>query len=118
MRGREGDLRRDSFGSGYDLVLVSAICHMLSPQENQDLLHRCYQATAPGGRIVVSDFILEPSRTAPRFAALFALNMLVGTPSGDTYTQAEYTEWLTAAGYGGVRRVGVPGPAHLMVAVR
>jgi predicted O-methyltransferase YrrM len=113
---RVGDLRVDALGEGYDLVFVSAICHMLSAEENRDLLRRCFQATAPGGRVVIQDFLLEPDRTAPRFAALFALNMLVGTPAGDTYTEAEYAEWLRDAGYGEARRVRMPGPANLMVA--
>ena len=77
---RAGDLRRDPLGKGFTMVLVFAICHMLSPEENQDLLRRCFAALEPQGRVVVQDFILEPDKTAPKQAALFALNMLVGTP--------------------------------------
>ena len=50
IRTREGDLRRDPFGEGYDLALLSAICHMLSPDENRDLFRRLHAALAPGGR--------------------------------------------------------------------
>jgi len=113
---RAGNLRTDEFGEGYDLVLLSSICHMLNPEENQDLIRRCYRALAPGGRVVIRDFILEPNRTAPKFAALFAINMLVGTKSGSTYTEAEYESWLTDAGFGDFKR---PDPAgDLMVATR
>ena len=45
---RAGDLRSDQLGQDYDLVFVSAICHMLSPEENRDLLGRCHRGT--GGR--------------------------------------------------------------------
>ena len=31
----------------YDLVLLSAICHMFSPEENKQLLRRAYAALAP-----------------------------------------------------------------------
>ena len=34
---RPGDLRRDPLGKSFTLVLVSAICHMLSPEENHGL---------------------------------------------------------------------------------
>ena len=88
---RAGDLRRDPLGKGFTLVLVSAICHMLSPEENQDLLRRCYEALEPKGRVVIQDFILESDKTAPKQAALFALNMLVGTPAGSTYSYEEYS---------------------------
>jgi len=102
---RAGDLRCDPFGEGYDLILVSAICHMLDEAENRDLLRRCAQALAPGGRLVIRDFILDPDRTTPRDGALFAVNMLVGTRGGGTYTEAEYLAWLGEAGLGEVTRL-------------
>ncbi len=113
-----GDLRSDALGRDYDLVFVSAICHMLDPEENLDLLRRCHAATAPGGRIVIQDFILEPDKTAPKWAALFALNMLVGTRAGSSYSELEYSAWLTRAGFRDIRRVRLPGPAGLMIASR
>jgi (2Fe-2S) ferredoxin/SAM-dependent methyltransferase len=117
VRTRVSDLRSDQFGSGYDLVLVSAICHMLSPEENRDLFRRCREALVPGGRLVVQDFILEPDKTSPKFAALFALNMLVGTKAGSSYSEPEYADWLAGAGFSEVRRVRLPGVTDLMIAV-
>jgi len=118
IRTRPGDLRADKFGEGYDLVLVSAICHMLGTDENKDLLRRCFDALAPKGRVVIQDFILEPDRTAPKSAALFALNMLVGTQAGNTYTEGDYASWLRDAGFQDVRHVHLPGPSGLMVGTR
>jgi predicted O-methyltransferase YrrM len=118
IRTRPGDLRTDKFGEGYDLVFVSAICHMLAPDENKDLLQRCLAALAPKGRIVIQDFILEPDKTAPKSAALFALNMLVGTQAGSTYTEAEYATWLNEAGFQDVRHIRLPGPSGLIIGRR
>ncbi len=115
---RAGDLRRDDLGSDFDLVFLSSICHMLGPDGNRELLARCARALAPGGRVVSQDFILEPERTAPRQAVLFAVNMLVGTEAGSTYTEAEYASWMSAAGLAEVRRVRLRGPADLMVGAR
>jgi precorrin-6B methylase 2 len=115
---RAGDLRRDPLGKGFTMVLVSAICHMLSPEENQDLFRRCFAALEPQGRLVMQDFILEPDKTAPKQAALFALNMLVGTPAGSTYSHEEYSAWLREAGFNDVRQIRLPGPSSLMVGVR
>jgi len=112
---RAGDLRTDDFGSGYDLVLLSSICHMLGPEENRDLVSRAARALAPAGRVVVSDFLLDEDGTAPRQAVLFSINMLVGTPSGRSYRESEYGAWLRAAGLVDVARVRLPGPAHLVV---
>jgi len=115
---RAGDLRSDAFGSGYDLVFMSSICHMLGPDGNRDLLARAAAALGPGGRVAIQDFILEPDRTAPRHAVLFAINMLVGTETGSTYTEQEYASWLEAAGLVRVRRIRLAGPADLMVGER
>ena len=115
---RVGDLRRDRLGENYDLVFVSAICHMLSVEENRDLVRRCFEATKPGGRTVIQDFLLEPEKTAPKQAAMFSLNMLVGTKAGASYSIDEYTAWLTEAGFRNVERKRLPGPANLMVGVR
>jgi (2Fe-2S) ferredoxin/precorrin-6B methylase 2 len=115
---RAGDLRHDRLGTGFNLVLVSAICHMLSPAENQDLVRRCFGALAPQGRLVIQDFILESDKAAPKHAALFALNMLVGTEAGSTYSGEEYTTWMQAAGFQHVRQIRLPGLSSLMVGTR
>ena len=115
---RVGNLRYGALGENYDLVFLSAICHMLSEQENRDLIRRCAAACAPGGRVVVQDFLLDSDKTGPKFAALFSLNMLVGTAGGASYSAAEYEEWMRAAGLSEVKRVAPPGPAGLMIGRR
>jgi len=114
---RDGDLRTDAYGTGYDLVFVSAICHMNAPEENVAMLRKVKDALSPGGRVVIQDFILNEQKTGPTFAALFALNMLVGTRGGSAYSEAEYAAWLAEAGFKEVRKIELPGPADLIVAV-
>jgi (2Fe-2S) ferredoxin/precorrin-6B methylase 2 len=115
---RVGDLRTDTFGSGYDLVLLSAICHMLGPAENRDLLRRAFQALGPAGRVVIQDHVMSAEKTTPRSGALFAINMLVGTANGSTYSEEEYAAWLREAGFVNVRHISLVGPNDLMVAER
>lgn len=118
VRTVEGDLRTGGLGSGYDLVLLSQICHMLDAGENRDLLARCFTALATGGRLVIQEFLLEADKTAPRHAALFSLNMLVGTKGGAAYSAEEIGGWMSEAGFAGVERVRLPGPTGLMVGTR
>jgi predicted O-methyltransferase YrrM len=113
-----GDLRTTPFGEGYDLVFISSICHMLGPSENQELLQKSWEALAPGGRVVILDFVLEPDKTAPRRAALFALNMLTGTQRGSSYSEPEYTAWLRGAGFTEVQRIHLEGPIDVMAGKR
>jgi hypothetical protein len=88
---------------------------MLDETENRDLLGRCFPATAPGGRLIIRDFVINDDRTSPKQAALFALNMLVGTRGGSTYSEAEYRSWLLEAGYETVVR---PAGGDLIIAHR
>jgi (2Fe-2S) ferredoxin/predicted O-methyltransferase YrrM len=115
---RVGDMLRDALGENYDLILISAICHMFSPQQNRELLQRAYSGLAAKGQIVVQDFILEANQTAPRAAALFSLNMLVGTKAGSSYSEAEFASWLRGVGFTDVHRVRLPGPSGLMIGTR
>jgi predicted O-methyltransferase YrrM/DNA-binding CsgD family transcriptional regulator len=115
---RVGDLHTDAFGGGFDMVLISSICHMLSPQEILDLFRKSFAALNPAGRVIVRDFILEDGKTAPRQAAVFSLNMLVGTRGGSNYSTAEYRELLEQAGFAGVHPVELPTPASLMIGAK
>ena len=99
-----GDYNRDEFPSGYDLAFLSAIIHINSPEQNVALVKRVSRALNPGGKIVISDFIMDDDRTSPPFGAFFALNMLVNTECGDTYTESEIKEWLKEAGMEFVER--------------
>jgi predicted O-methyltransferase YrrM len=112
---RVGDMRRDDFGAGYELVLLSAVCHMFGPDENADLLRRAAAALAPGGRVVVHDHLLQADGAGPRPGTLFALNMLVNTERGGNFTEEQYRGWMTAAGLADVRCVAPPGPLQLMI---
>jgi hypothetical protein len=58
----------------------------------------------PGGHLVIREFILDEDRTTPTFAAIFAINMLVGTEHGNSYTEGEYRTWMTEAGLGAIVR--------------
>ena len=100
-----GNYLYDDFGSGYDLIFLSAIVHINSYDENLNLIGRCAGALNPGGQIVVQDHIMNDDRTYPVAGALFAMNMLVGTEKGDTYTETEMKEWFTASGITDVVRI-------------
>lgn len=94
----EGDFNTSNFGSGYDLVFLSAIIHMNSFEVNKQLIKKCADALNPDGQVVILDQIMSDDRTTPANGAIFAINMLVGTEHGDTYTESEICSWLTDAG--------------------
>jgi 3-hydroxy-5-methyl-1-naphthoate 3-O-methyltransferase len=112
---RSGNMLTDVLGSGYDIIMLNAICHMFSEEQNQQLFRRARQALAPNGRLVVQDFILNPDKTGPLHAALFSLNMLVATDHGASYSETEYSGWMKTAGFADISRTKLPGPSDLIV---
>ena len=98
-----GDFTKDELPSGHDFAWLSAIIHQNGPAENDALFRRIFRALVPGGRLVIRDHVMDPDRTAPRAGALFAVNMLVGTEHGGTYTFEEIKGGLERAGFTGVR---------------
>jgi len=100
-----GDFYHDELPRGCDLALLSAIIHQNSPEQNRALYRKIFQVLLPGGRLLIRDFVMDESRTHPPEGALFALNMLVNTPGGDTYTFLEIKRPLEEAGFMEVKMI-------------
>jgi trans-aconitate methyltransferase len=94
-----GDFYTDELPRGADFAWLSAICHQHSRRHNRELFTKVNEVMAPGGRIAVRDVVMESCRTRPSEGALFAVNMLVNTETGGTYTFEEYAEDLRVAGF-------------------
>ncbi|NSW84968.1 MAG: methyltransferase domain-containing protein [Syntrophobacteraceae bacterium] len=100
-----GDFHDDELPGGCDLALLSAIIHQNSPEENISLYSKILKALQPGGTLLIRDHIMDESRTWPPLGAMFALNMLINTPGGDTYTWSEVEESLKQAGFIDIQRM-------------
>ncbi|MBI3987493.1 MAG: methyltransferase domain-containing protein, partial [Lentisphaerae bacterium] len=98
-----GDFYSDPLPAGVDLAWVSAIVHQNSRAQNRALFAKVFSALTPGGRILIRDIVMDRSRTRPAGGALFAVNMLVATPLGGTFTFDELREDLSAAGFVKIR---------------
>lgn len=98
-----GDFYEDELPAGCDLALLSAIIHQNSPEENANLYGKIYRVLNKGGTILVRDHIMNEDRTKPPAGALFAINMLVNTHGGDTYSFREVKEGLEGAGFRNVK---------------
>ena len=93
-----GDFYTEDLPKGADFVWLGAICHQNSRQQNRELFHKVQAALEPGGCVVIRDILMDDSRTRPTAGALFAINMLVATEAGGTYTFEELREDLESAG--------------------
>ena len=94
-----GDFYVDDLPAEADYAWVSAIVHQHSRKLNRELFAKVYAALQPGGRIGVRDVVMEPCRTRPFDGAMFAINMLVHTETGATFTFEELAEDLQSVGF-------------------
>lgn len=94
-----GDFNIDPIvGGPYDVAWLSHILHSNSTSACQACLEKTVAALEPGGLILIHDFILDDTKDGPEFPALFALNMLVGTEHGRSYSRKEIVAMLEQAG--------------------
>jgi precorrin-6B methylase 2 len=94
-----GDFYSDDLPPGADFAWLSAIAHQNSRSQNRELFAKIYHALQPRGTLIIRDIVMENSRTQPPAGALFAINMLVATQGGGTYTFEEYRADLLNAGF-------------------
>jgi len=95
-----GDYNAAELPGGADFAWLSAVAHQNSRQQNRALYAKIHAALTPGGTLVIRDIVMAPSRTSPPAGALFAVNVLVNTEAGGTFTLSEYSEDLASAGFG------------------
>jgi predicted O-methyltransferase YrrM len=93
-----GDYLKDDIGGPYDVVWLSHVLHSMGPEECLLVIEKAVSALESDGLILVHDFLLSDTRDGPLFPALFALNMLVNTPQGRSYSDKEVTEMLSRVG--------------------
>lgn len=130
-----GDYTTDPLPGGFTLAWLSQILHGEDPATATDLVRRAAEALVPGGVLLVHEFLLNDPKDDPKdgpkdgqkdggqgsgqdgggqdgpaFAALFSLNMLLGTPGGQAYAEGEVGRMMEAAGLTRVRRLDFAGP--------
>ena len=109
----EGDVTDDLPG-GFDIVFCSRVAHALGPEGTREFVANAYDALNPGGALVIADFV----RGRAEDAALFGAHVFAVNGAGETYTEAQFTDWLDAAGFETVEVRDVPGVRDQIIAGR
>ena len=81
----------------FALAYLGHVCHIYGEKEIKKLFLDVAGKLEEDGRLVINDFI----RGAGPYPAVFAVNMLVNTDSGGTWTFEQYKSWLKDAGFTG-----------------
>ena len=118
LRTVAGDLLEADFGAGHHVATIGHILHSEGRERSRQLLRKTFAALAPGGTVVISEFMPNEDRTGPPTPLIFAVNMLLHTAEGDTFTFAEIADWLREAGFANPRLLEAPAPSPLVLATR
>jgi hypothetical protein len=94
----------------YDVAWLSHILHGEGPEDCRNIIAKAVSALEPGGMILIHDFILNDAMDGPLFPALFSLNMLLGTPGGQSYSERQISDMLTDSGVKEIRRIYFESP--------
>jgi len=114
----EGDLLEADFGSGYDIATLGHILHSEGEERSRQLLKKTFRALKSGGTIAIAEWLVNDERTQPLPPLMFAVQMLVNTEKGDTFSFNEIKSWLEEAGFKKVRKLEAPGPSPLILATK
>lgn len=106
----EGNYLRENIPGTYDIALLSHILHAEGPEDCCKLIRKAVSVLQPGGLIMIHEFILDDTMDSPLHPALFALNMLLGTPAGRSYSEAQIMDMLAEAPVKDIRRIPVETP--------
>lgn len=113
-----GDLLNARFGKNHQVATLGHILHSEGRARSRKLLKKTFHALAPGGTIAIMEFLVNHDRTEPVVGLLFAVNMLVNTDAGDTFSFEEISGWLREAGFTKPRLLKVPAVSPLVLATK
>ncbi|MFQ6063473.1 MAG: methyltransferase, partial [Methanosarcinales archaeon] len=103
---------------GFDVVILSNILHGKGVQSCISLLKKVYESLNTSGLVIILDFLLDDDKCGPVFPALFALNMLIATPEGGTYSGAEIKQWLEDLGFNNIKKEPLIGNTSMVLGVK
>lgn len=105
-----GDYHVTEFPDGNDVVNFFGVLHQESPDSILDLMTRAWSALRPGGTVNIMDMMTDHTHAAPKFSALFAVNMALTTENGWVFSDGEMIAWLEEAGFENVTVRQLPPP--------
>lgn len=114
----EGDLATTDFGTGFDIAALGHILHSEGEERSRHLLKKTFAALKSGGTIAIAEWLVNDERTEPLPSLMFAVQMLVNTEKGDTFSFNEIKTWLEEAGFKNTRTLEAPGPSPLVLATK
>ncbi|WKN31956.1 methyltransferase [Porifericola rhodea] len=114
---KNGDFFRESFPEA-DVITMGNILHSFDMETKRMLIRKAYEALPEGGCLAVIEMILDNERKENTFGLLMSLNMLIESDSGFNYTQDQFKQWTSEAGFNRVEFFPLGGPVSAGIAYK
>ena len=114
-----GDALKADWPDAQDAILMSYLLSGVPDEAHEGLVARAFDHLAPGGRLLIHDFIVDADRTGPKNAALWQLPHTAFTPEARSLSDDWLADRLAAAGYATVEVAPlIPGMTKLASGMR
>jgi SAM-dependent methyltransferase len=110
------DVVQETPPGSYDVVLARHVIQVLSVNDSRALLSNLAAVIKPGGVIHLLGWMLDNTRLTPSKTVGYNLVLLTGYDEGQAYTEQEYLEWLTEAGFVDFERIVKSDGASILTA--
>ncbi len=110
------DVVNGPLSGAYDAAVARAFLQVLSAQDTRRALQNIGAVLNPGGKLFIIGQILDDSRRYPLDAVGFNLTFINYFDAGESYTESEHRDWLSAAGFIDIERSLLPDGGSLMTA--
>lgn len=102
----------------FDVVCLSNLIQVLTPDEARRVLKNIGQIMEPNGAIYILGRVLDDSRLSPLESVMFNLAFISMYDGGQAYTEEEYRGWLTEAGFVDIQRQTNPNGTGIISACK
>ena len=103
-------------GAIHDAAVLKSVLQVLSAQDARRAIQNVHDVLNPGGKLFIIGQVLDDARLSPLDAVGFNLAFINFFDSGESYTDSEHRDWLTAAGFVDIERSRLSDAGSLMTA--
>jgi cyclopropane fatty-acyl-phospholipid synthase-like methyltransferase len=101
---QEANLLEDPLPEGFDVAVAKNLFQVLSEDKCRLVARNIGAGLAPGATLFINGFICDDDRLGPEISVGYNLIFLNVYDDGTAYTEAQYREWLTDAGFTDIER--------------
>lgn len=95
----EGDGLKADWPRNQDVILMSYLLSGIPGETHDGMIKRAFDHLAPGGRLLIHDFVVSADRTGPKLAALWQLQHTAFTPEARSVDDAWLIEVMEKHGF-------------------